>query len=571
MNVDDRRPSLTSHELALLLLAVAAIALGCYARLAMLSYPNHESFDEAHYPRAAEILVERQPYGNIYHPPFGIMLMATGILLLGKTPFGWRFPSAMAGLLTIVLVSVAAHQVTRSRVTALLVACMIAMDGLFITFSRTALLDSFLVPLIFAAVVLSDRVRRSTAFVFAVGTLVGLAMATKWSGLFVLAPIAWIAWRRGWTRWVPLLAMWAFLIYAALVVFNEILQKSPHPIQSAWAWQIETWHYHHHLTEGHFYASRWYQWPFMLVPVLFDKGEQEGLFCTIMSLANPFLLYSSTLAVGGTLGFAPLQLHEPTFRKQFRESFFPILVGYAAFFLPWAVISRPGFFYYYLPAYGFALILIAILLTHLWENIGWGKYAVLCFLSVASACTVYLLPLNVGTPLTDAEFRSRMWLSSWDDPSRFHDMGTLPIIIDFGAPNVESWSDPEAAPQIQDLAEFGSLWTNNNHVFFPFTREGQSARFSFESAEACVANIDLYATSASDYGVISIRLSGAKRHATTADLYSSQGIGQQILRFSHVALRAGKNELEVRITGKNASSGGYQAGFDRLEFRCERP
>ena len=43
-------------------------------------------------------------FGVVVHPPFGKQLIAIGEWLFGYTPFGWRFASAVAGIVSVLLI-----------------------------------------------------------------------------------------------------------------------------------------------------------------------------------------------------------------------------------------------------------------------------------------------------------------------------------------------------------------------------------------------------------------------------------------------------------------------------------
>ena len=85
-------------------LGVAALAV----RLWGISYPRDLLFDEAYYPpQAAQLLTwgfeYNRGYSFIVHPPLGKWLIATGEQLFGYDSFGWRFPSAVAGTIAVVV------------------------------------------------------------------------------------------------------------------------------------------------------------------------------------------------------------------------------------------------------------------------------------------------------------------------------------------------------------------------------------------------------------------------------------------------------------------------------------
>ncbi len=77
-------------------------------------------FDEKYYAiQAQEILrnggvEDNQGFGVVVHPPFGKQLIAIGEWLLGYTPTGWRLASAVAGIVSILLIIRVVRRMTRS-------------------------------------------------------------------------------------------------------------------------------------------------------------------------------------------------------------------------------------------------------------------------------------------------------------------------------------------------------------------------------------------------------------------------------------------------------------------------
>jgi len=100
----------------------------------------------------------------VVHPPVGKWVIGLGEWAFGVTPFGWRFAVAVVGTLTVLVLARAVRRLTRSDVVGTLAGLLLALDGLHIVMSRTALLDgtlAFFVVLSFALLLLDrDWARR---------------------------------------------------------------------------------------------------------------------------------------------------------------------------------------------------------------------------------------------------------------------------------------------------------------------------------------------------------------------------------------------------------------------------
>jgi dolichyl-phosphate-mannose--protein O-mannosyl transferase len=182
----------------------------------------------------------------VAHPPVGKWLIALGMWLFGpESSVGWRFSTALCGTVAVFLVILVGWRLFNSQGLGLLAGLLLAVDGVGIVLSRTALLDIFLMffALLGFWLVLKDRAvmdaRLDRAMVrvrgygpggepryanrnfgprlgmrwylLAAGVAFGLAAGVKWSGLFFLAAfgVLTVAWdaaarrRAGVRYWLP--------------------------------------------------------------------------------------------------------------------------------------------------------------------------------------------------------------------------------------------------------------------------------------------------------------------------------------------------------------------------------
>ena len=125
-------------------------------------------------------------------------------------PFGWRVAVAVLGTLSVLLLARLVRRMTGSTVLGTIAGFLLAIDGLHLVMSRTALLDlplSFFLLAAFGALVLDrEHGRRRAAarlddfestdfgpglgfrpWRVVAGVLLGAALATKWNALFFVA------------------------------------------------------------------------------------------------------------------------------------------------------------------------------------------------------------------------------------------------------------------------------------------------------------------------------------------------------------------------------------------------
>ncbi|PJJ62136.1 dolichyl-phosphate-mannose--protein mannosyltransferase [Compostimonas suwonensis] len=151
----------------------------------------------------------------IVHPPLAKWLIALGMAAFGAADsVGWRFSTALIGVLSVVLLMLITRKLFGSTVLAVIAGFILAIEGNAIVMSRVSLLDGYLMffaLLGFGAVLLDrqwharrlgERVAAARAagrepgwgpvmwwrpWLIAAGLAFGLASSVKWSGVYFLA------------------------------------------------------------------------------------------------------------------------------------------------------------------------------------------------------------------------------------------------------------------------------------------------------------------------------------------------------------------------------------------------
>lgn len=179
-------------------------------------------FDEKYYAiQAWEMLrnggvEDNQAFGVVVHPPLGKQLIAIGEWLLGYHATGWRLASAVAGIVSVLLIVRVTRRMTGSTLLGGIAGVLLICDGVSHVQSRSALLDIFQAVFVlgaFACLIADrDQVRARLALAvadgtladakagpplgarwwrFGAGVLLGLTTAVKWSGAYwILAFVA---------------------------------------------------------------------------------------------------------------------------------------------------------------------------------------------------------------------------------------------------------------------------------------------------------------------------------------------------------------------------------------------
>ncbi|WP_353477556.1 phospholipid carrier-dependent glycosyltransferase [Microbacterium sp. zg-YB36] len=282
------------------------------------------------------------PVGSfVIHPPLGKWIIGAGMALFGPdSSFGWRIGVAVAGTAAVLVLYFVARLLTESMVFAALASAMLAIDGLAISMSRVALLDTLLMFFVLVAFwfALLDRrghlhrlaaaiaardhgepltwgpVLWNRPWLVAAGTAAGAAAAVKWSGLWVLAAIGIYAVvtdalarrRLGVWQWpadavrqgaasfvllVPVAAGVYLASWTGWLVTDEGYGRhtaDTAPATGAWEWVPPAlqslWQYHEGMyasaagmQTAHGYASPAWQWPLLLRPTsMFADRTADG-------------------------------------------------------------------------------------------------------------------------------------------------------------------------------------------------------------------------------------------------------------------------------------------------------
>ncbi len=416
-------------------------AIAAIIRLVALDRPGHIIFDEVYYaPNAyaltrygvewhvpengahpvdgAPVLGDTAAY--VVHPPLGKWMIALGELALGYNPVGWRISAAVVGILSVLMITRIARRLFGSTLLGATAGLLMALDGMHVVMSRTALLDIFLMFFIvaaFGALVLDrdSRRRRSLAALddgvdpdhadrtrlggvrwwrIAAAALLGCAMAVKWSAIwyvlvFAVLALVWEAkarrsagvsrpWRRTLAREVPWLVVAGVAMLAVYLAswtgwfvtdhgyFRHHLahtgQNEP-PVIGAlanlWTYHAEALKFHAGLDSFHPYQSWPWQWLLLAGPITFhwtNEGPCGAAHCT----SEVILLGTPALWWAFLPALAAL-VWLGIARRDWRAA--PILLGAAAGIVPWFIFSdRTMFYFYALPSEPFLVLAVVYVL-----------------------------------------------------------------------------------------------------------------------------------------------------------------------------------------------------------------
>lgn len=477
---------------------VFVLAIASATRLWNLGFPQKLVFDETYYvkdalslsregheknwPEGANAVFES---GDVYsyladpafvvHPPFGKWLIASGMWLFGPdNAAGWRISTALLGIATVALLMLVAHKLFGSTKLALVAGFLLAIDGMAITMSRTALLDA---PLTFFLLLgflffLIDNKQSRLRIGYAIqqgkptllwlrpwlvlaGVALGAASAIKWSGLYLLAAIGlYVVFSELLLRRVSKEKSWvrSGLLAQGVISFLNLVPVAAATYLSSWlgwinssggysrnwaednslpgifgalpSWAQSLWNYHEviykfhvNLSEDHSYQSHPITWLLGLRPTAFfyETYSAGQMGCESETCS------SAITALGNPMiwVFATAALLYLAYRYlRTRERVIGlVLLGVGALYLPWLLIPERTVFQFYavsfLPWMILGLVLVMQILYRAIGNVKLARGLVIGFFVVATLVSIFFLPVNIGLVVPFDQWQLRMWLPSW--------------------------------------------------------------------------------------------------------------------------------------------------------------
>ncbi|MEU6703473.1 dolichyl-phosphate-mannose--protein mannosyltransferase [Streptomyces wuyuanensis] len=445
--------------------------------------------------------------GYVVHPPVGKWIIGIGEQMFGFTPFGWRFMVFVLGTLSVLMLCRIGRRLFRSTFLGCLAGALMAVDGLHFVMSRTALLDQVLMFFVLAAfgclLVDRDRARRRFAdalpvddegvlrpdpwiaenlrmgprpWRIAAAVMLGLAIGTKWNGLYFLAAfglmtLLWDVGARktaGAVRPYPAVlkrdllpaliglpvaiatyvASWSGWFFTDKGYFRDWAategKDSPWSVvfpdwwRSFWHYETEVYNFHVNLTSGHTYESNPWSWIVLGRPVSYfyedpaagtagcpvtaaDKCARE-----VLAIGTPVLWWIACFAV-------VYALWRWAFRRDWRAG--AIACGIAAGWLPWFLYQERTIFIFYAVVFvPFLCLAVAMLLGAVIgpahhprgpavppePGLAPGERRRMVGAVAAGVLVllviwnfIYFWPLFTGDPIPMDDWRARMWLDTW--------------------------------------------------------------------------------------------------------------------------------------------------------------
>jgi len=439
----------------------------CFAwvtRVYRLEVPKTYYFDEVYHAFTAEAYSRNDPAGYEWwhtspiqgtayewlHPPISKLLMGLSIHTFGNISYAWRLPSAIFGILVIAAIYWLTVSLTQKREIGLLAAFLGSLDGLLLTQSRIAMNDIFVTFFVLMALAYywkwwlqsipgsaAGATRSWDLSLWLSGVFTGLAVSTKWSGVFVVGIVG--LWEimmagfgigklisdrklitkpqkiieslkqtlfRGVMRVVKLLLVFGVLPVVIYVASYGQWWLQGHTWKQFGELHNQIWWYETNLKATHPYQSKPWQWVLDLKPVWFWVDyTQTGDIGNIYALANPAIAWLGLGAMAWLLIYGVM--------KKKPELVF-VLLSYLAVWGPWTLSPRIMFFYHYTPAIPFLVIALAYLVWWLWQTKRrWARVVATALIAIPVILFIYFFPHWTGIIVPVEWADQYYWFKSW--------------------------------------------------------------------------------------------------------------------------------------------------------------
>ena len=395
------------------------------------TYMSETYFDEIYFVRTAEQYLHLQIPFEWTHPPLGKLIQASGILVFGYNPFGWRIMGILFAMLMIPVMYFLGKKLFGTWIGAFASAFLLTFDFMHFTMGRMGTADTYVVFfsllsqlffLIYFLNVVKNGWKTSVLPLFLTALFFALGFSTKWVVLYgfvgmlallVALRIKDVAKLKESlaNRYVaffdhPFLLLLGFLAMAVFIYFLTYIPDmlAGRTLLDVINLQFGMYQYHSTLVATHPFSSQWWSWPLMVKPLfLFVSSLPNSINSVIVLLGNPAVWW---------VGFAFIILAvERALREKDSAAIF-ITVIFFFQWIPYVFISRLTFIYHFYVNVPFLCLASAYFISRYWRY-KWGKVASIAFFVSVVAMFGLFYPVISGTPAPTSFIDSLKWFKSW--------------------------------------------------------------------------------------------------------------------------------------------------------------
>jgi dolichyl-phosphate-mannose-protein mannosyltransferase len=395
------------------------------------TYMSETYFDEIYFVRTAEQYLHLQISYEWTHPPLGKLIQASGILVFGYNPFGWRIMGVLFAMLMIPVMYFLGKKLFGTWIGAFASAFLLTFDFMHFTMGRMGTADTYVVFfsllsqlffLIYFVNVVKNGWKTSVLPLFLAVLFFALGFSAKWVVLYgfvgmlallVALRIKDVAKLKESlaNRYVaffdyPFLLLLGFLAMAVFIYFLTYVPDmlAGRTLLDVINLQFAMYNYHSTLVATHPFSSQWWSWPLMVKPLfLFVSSLPNNINSVIVLLGNPAVWW-----VG--FAFIILAVERALRGKDLAAIFITVIFFFQ--WIPYVLISRLTFIYHFYVNVPFLCLASAYFISRYWRY-KWGKVATIAFFVSVVAMFGLFYPVISGAPAPTSFIDSLKWLKSW--------------------------------------------------------------------------------------------------------------------------------------------------------------
>jgi dolichyl-phosphate-mannose--protein O-mannosyl transferase len=409
------------------------------------TYMTETMFDEVYFTRTAEQYLHLQwPY-EWTHPPFGKLIISTGIAVFGLNPFGWRIMGVIFGTLLISIIFLLGKKMFNSYIGGFSAAFLFTFDFMHFSEARLGITDTYVVFfslisqlcffIYFSNVLKKGWKNASIMPLFLSFVFFAFGFSTKWLVLFgFLGELAILVILRlsevmqnknGFSAkfydffdyryiYTVIFILIAVGIYFATYIPDVLAGRS---LYSLLGLQNSMYSYHAApIGLDHPYSSPSWSWPIIMKPLwLYDGAWFNGVHSTISLFGNPAVWWVGFVAILAITGFFLFKV-VANIRKRvmpkIEASVVFLAVVFFAQWLPYLFVSRGLFIYHYYVNVPILCLGSTYFISKYWKY-NWMKLAAIIFFIAVVALFVLFYPIISGSPVSTATSESLRWFTQW--------------------------------------------------------------------------------------------------------------------------------------------------------------
>ena len=407
-------------------------------------------FDEIYHARTAYEMGNGYELYEVTHPVLGKEIISIGIAIFGMNPFGWRFMGVIFGILMIPILYNFIKQMFKKTSVCFVGTFLFTFDFMHFVMSRIATIDTYAVIFTMLIYYFMYRYYQTSFYdtdlkktlrpLFFCGMFVGIGFASKWNVAYGFIGIAILFFMNMYKRYkeylhakkkvevehstdemdqkvyqsfrgnfvktifacVLFFAIIPCIIYYLSFIFIFDITNIGTYTKQVIDYNVNMFQFHTGALLYHPHQSPFYEWPFLVRPMLFRADlSLSGDFYGILCASSPLFCWGGIITMIMTLAYY--------IKTKDKKALF-ILIGYFSVWLPWIFVKRSTFIYHYYPALIFVALSWAYVINKI---IGKKKWLVIgiVLLHIILFCIYY--PVLSGS-WTSEEYASCLELfPSW--------------------------------------------------------------------------------------------------------------------------------------------------------------